>query len=105
MAEVNEPRDQNAWLTVPGWLVVMILSPLVGMTGALWLDGRVARPPLALIVGLTIAAVGTSAGAMLAEGTYRVRLLRGVGGAALGVSGFALAWLVTLALTIVAKGM
>ena len=64
MADVNEPREQNTdWLSVPGWLVVMILSPLVGMMGALWLDGRVAGPSVAFIIGLSIAAVGTSAGA------------------------------------------
>jgi hypothetical protein len=105
MVESNKPTDQSlARLTVPGWLVVMILSPLVGMVVALWLDSPSGTSSFAWIIGPAVSVAGTSIGAMLAKGSVRVRILRGIGGAALGVCGFALAFLGAIALTILAKG-
>ena len=93
MTERSTDRD-TSWLVVPGWLAVMILSPLVGMVVALLIDGAQGG-----IIGAIVAATGTSAGAALPHGSLRVRLIRGLGGVVLGFCGFGLVLLGIFVLT------
>lgn len=100
---MDEPNDRSlAGLKVPGWLTVVVLSPLLAMVMTLWLEDS--GPP-ALLVGLAISVAGASVGASFPKGTARERSLRAMLGAAVGLAGFAAVFGAALGMTVLAKGL